>query len=102
MSSGFTSSNVHVGESSGIIKDEAFILTFQRLKVQECVWEDGVWRIKRCPPLSNIHCFAIQKDSMKHCNAKIIAKKRVHGIPNPCYDGLWFDLKRYAPIYHKF
>jgi hypothetical protein len=37
MSNGFTSSNVDVGESSGIVRDEAFVLIFQGLKVQECV-----------------------------------------------------------------
>jgi hypothetical protein len=39
---------------------------------------------------------------MKHCDTKIITKKIVFGIPNPCYDGLWFDLKGFAPIHHKF
>jgi hypothetical protein len=56
MSSGVTSSNVDVGESNGIVRDEAFVLTFQELKVQELVCGDGVWRIERCPPLLNIHC----------------------------------------------
>jgi hypothetical protein len=42
-SSGFTSSNVDVGKSSGIVKDEAFVLTFQGLKVQECVCGDDVY-----------------------------------------------------------
>ncbi len=37
-SSGFASSNVDVGKSNGIIKDEAFVLTFQGLKVLELVW----------------------------------------------------------------
>jgi hypothetical protein len=75
MSSGFTSSNVDVGKSFRIIKDEPFVLKFQRLKVQERVYKDGVWRIERCPPSSNTHCFAIQRDSMKHCDARIIAIK---------------------------
>jgi hypothetical protein len=97
MSSGFVGSNVDVGKSSGIVRDEAFVFTFQGLKVQE-----RVWRIERCPSSSNIHCSAIQRDSMKHCDTKIIARKPVHGIHSPCYDGLWFDLKRSAPIYHKF
>jgi hypothetical protein len=39
---------------------------------------------------------------MKHCDARIIAKKTICGIFNPCYDGLWFDLKRFASICHKF
>jgi hypothetical protein len=42
-SSGFTGSNVNVGKSNiGIVKDETFVLTFQGLKVQECVCKDGV------------------------------------------------------------
>jgi hypothetical protein len=68
-SSGFIGSNVDVGKSSGIARDEPFVLTFQALKVQECVCRDGVWKIDKCPPSSNTHCSAIQKDSMKHCNA---------------------------------
>ncbi len=28
--------------------------------------------------------------------------KKIHGIPSPCYDGLWYDLKGSAPIRHKF
>jgi hypothetical protein len=54
--------------------------------------------------ISTHHCrifvdfFAIQRYSMKNYNAKIIAKKIVCGIPNPCYDGLWSDLKRSAPM----
>jgi hypothetical protein len=32
MSSGFVGSNVDANESSGIVRDEAFVLTFQRLK----------------------------------------------------------------------
>jgi hypothetical protein len=47
MSSGFDGSNVDAGKSSGIVKDEAFVLTFQGLKVQECVRRDGVWKIER-------------------------------------------------------
>jgi hypothetical protein len=39
---------------------------------------------------------------MKHCDARIIAKKTIHGILNPCYNGLWFDLKGSASIRHKF
>ncbi len=42
-SSGFTSSNVDASKSNGIVKDEAFVLTFQGLKVQECVCGDGVY-----------------------------------------------------------
>jgi hypothetical protein len=38
MSSGFLDSNVHVSESNGIVKDEAFFFTFQGFKVQECGW----------------------------------------------------------------
>jgi hypothetical protein len=101
-SSGFTGSNVHVGKSNGIVRDETFVLTFQGLKVQERMCRDGVWRIERCPPSSNTHCSAIQIVSMKHCNTKIIARKIVHGIHIPCYDGLWSYLKGFAPIHHKF
>ncbi len=101
-SSVFASSNVDVGESIRIVRDEPFVLIFQGLKVQECVCKDGVWRIERCPPLSNTHCFAIQRDSTKHCDARIITKKTIHGKPNPCYDGLWFDLKGSTSICHKF
>ncbi len=39
---------------------------------------------------------------MKHCDVKIIAKRIVCGILNPCYNDLWFDLKRFALICHKF
>ncbi len=102
MSSGFIGSNIDVGKSNGIVRDEAFVLIFQGLKVQECVYGDGVWRIERCPPSSNTHCFAIQRDSMKHCNTIIITIKTVHGILGPCYNGLWFDLKGSTPIRHKF
>jgi hypothetical protein len=38
---------------------------------------------------------------MKHCNAQIITRRTICGIPNPCYYGLWFDFKRFAPICHK-
>ncbi len=44
-SSGFANSNVGVGKSSWIVKDKAFVLTFQGLKVQKHVCGDGVWRI---------------------------------------------------------
>ncbi len=43
MSSGFISLNVDANKSSGIMSDEAFVLTFQQLKVQECVCGDGVY-----------------------------------------------------------
>ncbi len=76
-------------------------MIFQGLKVQEHVCGDGVWRIERCPPLLNNHCSIIQRDLMKHCDAVIIARRIVHGISSPCYDGLWFDLKGFAPIYYK-
>jgi hypothetical protein len=39
---------------------------------------------------------------MKYCDAKIIARRTIHGIPNPCYNGLWYDLKGFLPIHHKF
>jgi hypothetical protein len=39
---------------------------------------------------------------MKHCDAIIIAKKTICATPNPCYNGLWFDLKGFAPICHMF
>jgi hypothetical protein len=38
-------------------------------------FKNGVWRIERCSPSSNTHCFAIQKKSMKHCVTQIIARK---------------------------
>jgi hypothetical protein len=41
MSSGFNGSNVDASEFSGIVRDEAFVLTFQGLKVQEHVCKDG-------------------------------------------------------------
>jgi len=63
-SSGFIGSNVDVIKSSGIVKDEAFVLTFQESKVQMHVFKDGVWKIERCPTLLNIHCSTIQKDLM--------------------------------------
>jgi hypothetical protein len=87
-SSGFTGSNVDAGESSGIVRDETFVLIFQGLKVQERVHEDGVWRIERYPPLSNTHCSTIQRDLMKHYNAKIIVKRIVRGIPSLIWKGL--------------
>ncbi len=83
-SSGFASSNVDARESNGIVKDEPFVLTFQGLKVQEHVCKDGVWKIDKCPPSSNTHCFVIQKNSMKHCDARIVAIKTICCIPNPC------------------
>jgi len=43
MSSGFISLNVDANKSSGIVSDEAFVLNFQQLKVQECVCGDGVY-----------------------------------------------------------
>ncbi len=101
MSSGFTGSNV-VGEFSGIIRNEAFVLTFQGLKVQKHVCGDGVWKIERCPPLSNTHYVTIQRNLMKHYDIRIIARKIVHGILSPRCDGLWCDLKGSAPICHKF
>ncbi len=67
-SSGFIGSNVDVSESNGNTRDEPFVLTCQGLKVQECACADSVWKIDRCPPSSNTHCFIIQKDPMKHCN----------------------------------
>jgi hypothetical protein len=100
-SSGFNGSNVDASESSGIIRDEAFVLTFQGLKVEECVCRDGVWRIERCPPSLNTHYFAIQRGLIKHCDDIIIAKKTIRAIPSPCYNGLWFDLKGSVPICHK-
>jgi hypothetical protein len=102
MSNGFVGSNIDVGKSSGIAKGEPFVLTFQGLKVQKHVCGDGVWRIKRCPPSSNTHCLIIKKDSMKHYDARIIARKTICGIPNPCYNGLWLNLKGFTPIHHKF
>ncbi len=64
--------------------------------------KDGVWKIERCPPSSNMHCGALQRNLMKHCDTRIIAKKIVHGILDPSYDGLWCDLKGFGPIRHKF
>jgi hypothetical protein len=52
-SSGFASSNVHTSKSNGIVRDEAFVLNFHRLKVQEHVCGDRVWIIDRYPPLLN-------------------------------------------------
>ncbi len=101
LSSGFTGSNVDVGEFSGIVKDEAFVLTFQGLKVQKRVCGDGVWRIERCPPSLNTHCVTIQRNLMKHCDTIIIARKIIRGILSPGYDGLWCDLKGSALICHK-
>jgi hypothetical protein len=54
MSSGFLGLNVDVSESNGIVQDYAFVLTFHILKVQEHVCKNGVRRIEKYPPLSNI------------------------------------------------
>ncbi len=102
-SSGFTSSNVDASKSNGIVKDEAFVLTFQGLKVQECVCGDGVyvenWKV---PTIVKYSLFYIQKDSMKHCETQIITRRTTCGIPSPCYDGLQSTLKGLALICHKF
>jgi hypothetical protein len=74
---------------------------FSKIEVQKRRCGDGVWRIEKCPPSLNTHCFVIQRDSMKHYDTQIITIKKIRGIPNPCYDGLWFDLKTSAPIYYK-
>jgi hypothetical protein len=74
MSNGFIGSNVDASESNEIAKDETFVLIFQGSKVQKCVCGDGVWRIERCPLLSNIHCSTIQRNLMKHCDAKSLLK----------------------------
>jgi hypothetical protein len=99
MSNGFLGSNVHASEFNGIVKDEAFFLLFKDSRFKS---GDGVWKIERCSPSSNTCCSTIQRNLMKHCNAVIITKITNCGIPSPCYNGLWFNLKRSTPICHKF
>jgi hypothetical protein len=102
-SSGFIGSNVDASKSSGIVRDEAFVLTFQGLKVQEYVCGDGVyvenWKV---PTIIKHSLFCIQKYLMKHCDTRIITRRTICGIPNPCYDGLQSNLKGSALICHKF
>jgi hypothetical protein len=47
-------------------------------------------------------CNSKRLNETLRCDARIIAKKTIHGILNPCYNGLWFDLKGSASIRHKF
>jgi hypothetical protein len=72
------------------------------LKVQKNCG-DGLWRIEKCPPQSNTHCFAIQRGSKEHCEAKIIKKTTIsNDILSPYYDGLWCDFKWSTCTHHKF
>jgi hypothetical protein len=34
------------------------------VEVLEAPCGDGVWHIERCPPMSHVQCFALQKSSM--------------------------------------
>jgi hypothetical protein len=83
----------------GLLRMKHFFLLFKDSRFKSA---DGVWKIERCRPSSNIRCFTIQRNLMKHYNAIIITKIAICGIPSPCYNGLWFNLKRFTPICHKF
>jgi hypothetical protein len=63
---------------------------------------DGVWHIKRCPPMSHVQCFALQKSTKHSCVTKIITKPTSIGVLAPTYLGLWFQFLGALLKLHKF
>jgi len=42
------------------------------------------------------------QNTKNFCEAKIISKISIYGIPTACYDGLWCNAKRSPIVCHKF
>jgi len=61
------------------------------VEVLEAPCGNGVWHIKRCPPMSHVHCFALQKSTKHFCATRIITKPTSIGILAPTYSMLWFQ-----------
>jgi hypothetical protein len=91
--------DVLASQSKGVI---SAIVTHQRFKVLDNECGDGIWRIEPCPVQSNMQCSVMQKGTKHFCEAKIISKISIYGIPAACYDGLWCVAKKSPIVRHKF
>ncbi|CAM6043481.1 unnamed protein product [Sphagnum compactum] len=49
---------------------------------------DGVWHILRCPPMSHVQCYVLQKSTKHYCVARIIVKPTFIGVLVSTYSGL--------------
>jgi len=57
--------------------------------VNEIMCGDGIWNIDRCPPISIVLCFALQKNIDAKCTSKINTHKTTSGTLTPYYFGFW-------------
>jgi hypothetical protein len=72
--------------------EEAIVDKIQEdVEVLEAPCGDGVWHIKRCPLMSHVQCFALQKPTKHFCATRIITKPTSIGVLAPTYSRLWFQ-----------
>jgi len=61
------------------------------VEVLEAPCGNGVWHIKRCPPLLHVQCFVLKKSTKHSCATRIITKPTSIGVLAPTYSRLWFQ-----------
>jgi hypothetical protein len=64
--------------------------------------EDGVWHIEKCPPMSHVQCYALQKSTKHSCASRIMTKSTSIGVLTSTYSRLWFQFLGGPLKFHKF
>jgi len=62
--------------------------TQEDVEVLEAPCGDGVWHIKRCPPISHVHCSTLQKSTKHSCVVRIIVNPTSINVLASIYLGL--------------
>jgi len=88
----------HTIFSSNVDIEEPIVDQIQEdVEVLEAPCGDGVWHIERCPPMSHVQCFALQKSTKHSCVTRIITEPTSIGVLAPTYSRLWFQFPN-APL----
>ncbi len=87
--------DVHVSQLNGNATCDYLSHMHNVEEMLENVYGDNV------PPRLMLNVLLCKKNTNIYCKAKIILKKKNHGILAPCYYGSWCDLKRTSYKVHK-
>jgi hypothetical protein len=77
--------NYTIANSSVDIEEPIANQIQEHVEVLEAPCGNGVWHIKRCPPMLHVQCFALQKFTKHSYVTRIITKPTSIGVPTPIY-----------------
>jgi hypothetical protein len=72
------------------------------VEVLESPCGDGVWHVERCPFMSHVHFFTLQKSTKHSCAVRIVVNPISINVFASIYSGLWSQFLGAPLKLHKF